>query len=114
MFEDKTLLIIEDDKEFAALLVDICRLDFKNVSCIHDAKHAISVIENKNPDIVLCDINMPKKDGIELSKVIKTWYKDIIVVLMTAYPKYYNEEYDFISKPFLIDNLYAKIKTTIN
>ncbi|MCK5486942.1 MAG: diguanylate cyclase, partial [Desulfobacterales bacterium] len=67
-------------------------------------------------DVVITDLSMPRMDGTELIKTIKTEFDDVDVVAITAYEMTYKYTdiialgaSDFISKPFNVNELEAKI-----
>jgi len=60
-------------------------LQYTIVAAIHDSNQVIAAITNHNPDIVLLDVNMPDRDGIELCKEIKKQWPVIKVILLTMY-----------------------------
>jgi two-component system LytT family response regulator len=67
-----------------------------------DGKSAIEVIEERNPDLVLLDIQMPVLDGFE---VIKLLTKTPLIIFVTAYDQYAIQAFevnalDYLLKPF--------------
>jgi DNA-binding LytR/AlgR family response regulator len=67
-----------------------------------DGKSAIEMIEEKSPDLVLLDIQMPGLDGFE---VIKTLIKPPLIIFVTAYDQYAIQAFevnalDYLLKPF--------------
>lgn len=109
------LLIIDDEKDVLELLKDY--FEFKNYEVITAAngEEGISKIAS-NPDLILLDIAMPGKDGIEVCKIIR----DLVscpILFLTA--KIDNTEKimglkvggdDYIVKPFDIQELEARIE----
>ena len=66
-------------------LIDWNALDCELTSLAGNGEEAIELIEKYNPDIVICDIKMPKKSGIEVAEWIKTNNKKAEVILLTAF-----------------------------
>jgi DNA-binding NarL/FixJ family response regulator len=58
---------------------------YKIIATIHDSDKVLPAVKEHRPDIVLLDVNMPGKDGIELCKDIKRETKGVKVVLLTMY-----------------------------
>jgi two-component system phosphate regulon response regulator PhoB/two-component system alkaline phosphatase synthesis response regulator PhoP len=79
----KKILLIEDDP----LLIDIYRtkLNIANfdVVIINDGEKALEVVEKEIPDAILLDIVLPKIDGWEILKAIKSKKKGIKVIVLS-------------------------------
>lgn len=88
-------IVIADDHEIVrAGIKRILSTDkrIKIVAEAEDGKTALSLIKEYQPDLVLLDINMPEIDGIELAKIVKSTFPDILVLMLTAYEDYQNVE----------------------
>lgn len=68
---DKSLLIVEDEKDLVEELQELFSLFYKDVDIAFDGVEAIELIENKKYDIITTDFNMPRKNGLELIHEIK-------------------------------------------
>ncbi|WP_083414226.1 response regulator [Maribacter sp. 1_2014MBL_MicDiv] len=102
------LLIVEDNKDVRTLLQNT----FKNMYSIiqaSDGEEGIQIALNKIPDIIISDLMMPKKDGLELTKTLKNDERTshIPIILLTAKAGDDHEltgiEFgsdDYITKPF--------------
>lgn len=113
MSEEKAkILVIDDEKE---MLENYSRLLTRmGYSCTTegDGEAALRTIESLQPDIVLADLKMPKKDGFEILRFCKDLDPDIVVIMITAYATIENAvkavkegAFDFIPKPFSSDQL---------
>ncbi|MBK1719115.1 response regulator [Thiocystis violacea] len=60
------VLIVEDDEIFRAMLEEMVRREGYQVSAVTNGNEALAAIERNPPDLVITDILMPEKDGIEL------------------------------------------------
>jgi DNA-binding NarL/FixJ family response regulator len=60
--------------------------DVEIVGQAHNAKDAITSISESNPDVVILDIRMPDKSGIEVLKDIRNKKLPIRVIMLTNYP----------------------------
>ena len=115
-----SVLSVDDDEEMIGLLQEVVsQLGHDSVTAV-DGVDALEKLGEREFDIIITDIGMPRMNGIELTKRIKTDFEDIDVVVVTGY----QEEYkytdvieigasDFISKPFNINELEAKINRII-
>ena len=112
----KSLLCVDDDPGIRELLHEIItRLGHRMITAV-DGIDALEKLAADHFDIVITDINMPRMDGIELIKRIKTDFDDVDVIVITAYEMTYKYTdiialgaSDFISKPFNVDELEAKL-----
>lgn len=100
--------IIVDDEYPAREELKYFIKNFSNIKVVNefdDSVKALEYIENNKPDIVFLDINMPKLDGVTLSRVLSKREHEIIIVFVTAYKEYAVEAFeveafDYILKPF--------------
>jgi len=80
--EGKKVVIIDDHKLFTKGLASVLSDIGLRVMCIfNDGKEAIPYLLSTQVDIVLCDINMPKVDGLQLCKTITKQSKTKIIIL---------------------------------
>jgi CheY-like chemotaxis protein len=110
---ENTKLLIVDDNEGVRHLVSrwLERAGFV-VREAKDGAEAIEKVKEDQPAIILADIRMPKIDGIELARIIKSDYPDIKIILMTAYssPQTIAQARregvdDYLEKPFTKDQV---------
>ena len=85
MTNKKHILLVEDDEFLAELYATKLNLEGFEVSLASDGEKGLKLIKEKNPDLVLLDIIMPKMDGFEVLKQIKAdkKTKSIPVILLT-------------------------------
>ncbi|MFD1602718.1 response regulator transcription factor [Flavobacterium artemisiae] len=111
------ILYAEDDETLAFLTKD--NLEQNNYEVIHcsDGKSAFETFQNKDFDICIFDIMMPKMDGFELAEAIRKIDLDIPIIFLSA--KTLKEDRikglrlgadDYLVKPFSIEELLLKIE----
>jgi CheY-like chemotaxis protein len=83
-----TILLVEDDKNQRLLYEQELRHEGYEVVTASNGKEALEKVQEKLPDIVIMDINMPKMDGIEAMGRILGKNKEIPVIINTAYSNY--------------------------
>ena len=113
------ILIVEDDVAVKKLLTKFLTMSgFQNKSA-ESAEEAEEILSNEDINIVITDIRLPGKDGIELTKKIKMKY-DIGIIVMTAYSSEYsysdaieNGASDLIFKPIRLNELVLRINRVI-
>ena len=115
-----SMLSVDDDGELRELLHElICQMGHASVTAT-DGVDALEKMDEKQFDIVITDINMPRLNGVGLIKRITSDFSDTDVIAITGYQTEYNYTdiialgaSDFISKPINIDEFEAKIKRIV-
>lgn len=112
----KKILIIEDEIDLIKVLKDTFEKENFQVFCAEDGEEGIEKFYEKNPDLILLDINMPKKNGWEVCKEVRE-QSNIPIVMMTARDSEIDElkglnigADDYITKPFSLKVLIVKVK----
>jgi DNA-binding NarL/FixJ family response regulator len=79
--------ILDDDEEFSEILSDIINKSdgYKCVAVYNNYFDAVKKIEEDVPDILLLDVEMPAKSGIESLKEFKSLYPTLEVMMLTVY-----------------------------
>ncbi len=116
----QSVLSVDDDRELRELLHElISQMGHISVTAV-DGVDALEKMVEKQFDIVITDINMPRMNGVGLIKRIASDYSDTDVIAITGYQMEYNYTdiialgaSDFISKPINIDEFEAKIKRIV-
>lgn len=115
-----TVLCVDDEKEFLDYLGSILKLYFLKVHLVLSVKEAYEVIEDNPIDIIITDLYMPKTNGIDFIKKIRSERSAISVIFLTAC-----FEKDFLHaavplgldayliKPVSLEKLFATIQRTI-
>ena len=116
------ILIVEDEANIRRVLRKIL-VDFDkniNISEAADGLEAISMVDNNLYDLVLCDIKMPKRDGIEVLEHIQKVSQQTAVVMIsghgdleTAVKAMRMGAYDYISKPPDLNHLLKTVNTAL-
>jgi len=118
---DTTVLVVEDDPQLNSFLVNVLKNKYKAISA-HDGEKGFKMVKQFHPDLVISDIMMPKKDGYELTVLIKENRElcHIPVILLTAKTEIsshiegMNSGADlYIPKPFNVDFLLAAIESQL-
>ena len=115
------ILVVEDNAEMRNLLKGILNEDFE-LSFGNDGEEGEKLAQTNQPDLVLSDVMMPKKDGFELLNVLKNNFgtSHIPVVLLTARADSTSrisglnqDADDYIGKPFDAIELKARINNLL-
>ncbi|HTN45243.1 MAG TPA: ATP-binding protein [Flavipsychrobacter sp.] len=116
-----TVLIVEDNQLNQVLLKKILTDARVNHMIAENGQVALSILKEKNVDVVLMDLQMPVMDGIEATRHIRskesaTLNPDVPIIAVTAdaFPETKNKVLasgmnDFITKPYKKEDIYSKI-----
>lgn len=116
------ILVADDEDAIVGLLQDALKTVSYDVVVAHNGEEALQQITDKAPDLVVLDIQMPKMDGYEVCKQIKSdvYLRHIPVLMLTAQAgtrsKVVGLEQgadDYLTKPFEMDELLARIRTLL-
>lgn len=107
-----SILIVDDEESVRDSLYNWFIDDGYHVECAENAKKALSLLHEKEFDIVLADIKMPGMDGMEMHRRIKALPHVPIVIIMTAFASVDTAvqalkegAFDYVTKPFDPDDL---------
>lgn len=115
-----TILVIDDEID----MLENCSRILKNLGCqcitASNGEEAIKIVREKLPDIVITDLKMPGKSGLELLKEIKGENPDGIVILFTAFATIESAvdavkcgAFDYLQKPFTADQLKITVERAL-
>lgn len=80
----KKILIVEDDRSLQNALVEILAKEGYETISAFDGEEGLEKARSENPDLIMLDIILPKKDGYEvLGEIKKSPQKDIPVLILT-------------------------------
>lgn len=118
------LIIVDDEDMTREGLIDFIEWDRLGVEIAGEASdgvEALELMESVKPDILLCDVRMPRMDGIALSNRAREMFPDCKIIFLSGYS---DVEYlksaikinavDYIEKPVDFEELEALISNTVN
>ena len=117
----KRVLVVEDDKAIARLLVDNLQLDGFAVELCETGREALNALARFAPDLVLLDLMLPEGfDGLELCRSLSRRPTPIPVIILTARSDKEDRirgltmgADDYVVKPFALDELLARIRAVL-
>jgi CheY-like chemotaxis protein len=113
------ILVVEDDIMNLKLICEILKAEGFTVHYAMDGIEAIDMAKKMLYDLILMDIELPRMDGIEATRIIKNMlnYKKVPVIALTAYALRGDKERflaagldDYISKPLDISDFIKKLE----
>jgi two-component system, OmpR family, response regulator VanR len=84
-FSKQNILIIEDNLETLELMIEIFESEFSSVYTATDGYEALEVLEKNKINVILCDINIPKLNGLETINKIRKINYSIPIIIISAY-----------------------------
>lgn len=124
MSEEKRILVVDDNQDVRELVLHILSADGFHVFSAADGESALAILHSNLVDLVLLDVMMPGKSGLEVLSEIRTGSKksiqEIPVVMMTA--KSTVEDIDlalslgatsYIVKPFRGTSIREKVRALL-
>lgn len=117
----KKILLIDDEIEAVNLLSNFLTLRGYDIAVAFDGEEGLRKFDLEKPDIVLCDIKMPRKDGFQFIKELraaKGWVPIIMISALTEsvniFKSYDLEADHYITKPIDLENTLKVIKTMLS
>lgn len=117
----QTILVIDDERAIRNTLKDILSFEGFEVEEAADGAEGLEMIKAKDYNCILCDVKMPKMDGIEVLEKVKELKPDIPFVVIsghgnieTAVDAVKKGAFDFISKPPDLNRLLITIRNAMD
>ncbi len=116
-----SLLIVDDEEDICLSLVEVFKKTY-DVRSAPNAIEAMQLIHISPPNLIVLDIHLAGKDGVELCREIRSVerYKNIPIIMITGRDEkrvridaFQSGADDYITKPFHLDELRARIESRI-
>jgi CheY-like chemotaxis protein len=81
------VLVVDDNKDAASSLAMLLKVMGNDVRTAHDGEEAVQSAGAFRPDVVLCDIGLPKKNGYEVARAIReeSWGGQMVLIAVTGW-----------------------------
>ncbi|WP_347548228.1 response regulator YycF [Pseudalkalibacillus hwajinpoensis] len=116
---DKKILVVDDEKPIADILQFNLEKEGFTVVCAYDGDEAIAKVEEENPDMILLDIMLPQRDGMEVCREVRKKY-EMPIIMLTAKDSEIDKVLglelgadDYVTKPFSTRELIARVKANL-
>jgi signal transduction histidine kinase len=118
--EKERILVVDDEETIREMVSKIINLIGHEVVTTGNGREALEILRSQPFSIMITDVKMPEMDGFELMKVVRDQFPGTPIICMTAHGATYNYTdvvgvgaTDYISKPFTIDEMRAKLNRVI-
>ncbi|MCW5834609.1 MAG: sigma-54-dependent Fis family transcriptional regulator [Labilithrix sp.] len=115
------VLLVDDDRGLCETLRDGLARRGYEAAVVHDPEKVLERVLHEDFDAIVCDVNMPGMNGIELCRRIVAARADVPVIVLTAFGSFDTAvaairagAYDFISKPVKIDALALALQRAVD
>ncbi len=115
----RLILVVEDEKAILDILKFNLEKEGYKVAVAMDGEDAVTMARQVNPDLILLDLMLPKLDGFEVCKSVRSW-SDAPIIMLTAKGEETDKikglelgADDYITKPFSMRELSARIKANL-
>lgn len=116
---EKKILVVDDEKPIADILQFNLKKEGYTVFCAYDGNEAISMVEEVQPDLILLDIMLPLRDGMEVCREVRKKY-EMPIIMLTAKDSEIDKVLglelgadDYVTKPFSTRELIARVKANL-
>ena len=116
---EKKILVVDDEQPIADILKFNLQKEGFNVECAYDGEEAIRKATAIKPDLILLDIMLPLKDGMEVCREIRKSF-DMPIIMLTAKDSEIDKVLglelgadDYVTKPFSTRELLARVKANL-
>ena len=113
------ILVVDDEEPIAKILDFNLRKEGYDAIVANDGEKAVELAFSEDPDLILLDLMLPKKDGMEVCREVRA-QKNIPIIMLTAknseIDKVLGLEFgadDYVTKPFSTRELMARVKVNL-
>jgi len=113
------VLIVEDEPKLASLVADYLKAAGYEAHCIENGLEVVSWVKANAPDLVVLDLMLPGRGGLEVCKELRT-FTDLPIIIVTARVEEVDRLIgleagadDYLCKPFSVRELVARVKALL-
>lgn len=114
------LLLVEDDTMIGEAVLDLLRAEHYAVDWVRDGEMAATAALSETYDLILLDLGLPRRDGLEVLRELRTRKNRVPVLIATARDSVQQRVEgldagadDYILKPYDLDELLARIRALL-
>jgi two-component system NtrC family response regulator len=115
-----TILVVDDEPNYLIVLSELLKEEGFEVMTAQRGEEGLKIVADTDLDLVITDMRMPGMDGLELLKEVKSYNKDLPVIMITAFGEVEKAvvamkagAYNYLVKPFNNEELLVNIRKAI-
>lgn len=115
----KKILVVDDEKPISDIIKFNLTKEGFEVETAYDGEEALERVEEYNPDLMILDLMLPKKDGLEVAREVRKSH-DMPIIMVTAKDTEIDKVLglemgadDYVTKPFSNRELVARVKANL-
>ena len=115
-----TILVVEDEQKLVAVLKRALTSQFYTVDTAKDGQEGLNKALKNNYELIVLDLMLPKKDGIEVCKVLRKRQMHTPIIMLTAKGMVEDKikgldigADDYLIKPFEMNELFARVRAVL-
>ena len=114
------ILVVDDDQAVRESLRRSLSFNGYDVELAGDGVEAIDHVDSNRPDALILDVMMPRRDGLEVCRILRSRGDDIPVLMLTARDAVSERVAgldagadDYLQKPFALEELLARLRALL-
>lgn len=111
------ILVVDDEQTIRTSIAETLRADGHRLAVAHDGSLALAMLSNEVFDLVICDIRLPRADGMTVFRQARKYSPNTDVVFITAFGAVPDAvaalkegATDYLTKPFLLEDLRHRVE----
>lgn len=116
----RKILVVDDEEALVRLITYNLNKEGFNTIYAYDGSRVVRIIEEENPDLLILDLMLPGKDGLDICREIRSQGNQIPVIMLTARAEELDRVLglelgadDYVTKPFSVRELVARVKAVL-
>ena len=113
------MLIADDNQQITKILAEFAKRDGFHTETAYDGEEAVKKVDEYDPDLMILDLMLPKKDGLEVAREVRQTH-DMPIIMVTAKDTEIDKVLglemgadDYVTKPFSNRELVARVKANL-
>ena len=98
----KTILVVDDEEKIRDLYRGVFKQEGYKVLIAPGVEEGLGLLESETVDLLILDLWMEKRDGLDMLKEVKSKYPELKVLIVSAYPIYKDDFITWLADDFVV------------